>query len=322
MIKMRSRFLAYVDGKSILHKLDPRTKIITLMLLSIIIFHTHLLLSLLSIFILFVAATLVSRVSFRSLFASLRPMMFFIVLVFLLHFLFMSAPVFEDVHVTIELAGGQLQSMGVAPEVSHYIVVEPRPLKPWGNADFSITPSFYSFITGLGVAMRFILLLLFASLMSATTKQSAIIQGIERLIRPLPLKWANMTSYDLALMVLLTIRFIPLLASTGAQIRDSANARAFQMKKHPFKAIQIIAVGMVNSIVTFADDVSMAMQNRGYTGVGRTSMNELKFKRRDVLFFCGFIFTMAAIIVAIGYLYLTLATGFLAATAPVPLPLL
>jgi len=329
MIKMRSRFLSYVNGKSILHKLDPRTKIITLMILSIIIFHTHLLLSLLSIFIIFIAATLVSRVPFRRLLASLRPMMFFIVLVFLLHFLFMSAPVFEDVHVTIEIAGDQLQAMGDAGRESEagagriyntadYITVEVEPVKPFKNSDFSITPSFYSFITGLGVAMRFILLLLFASLMSATTKQSAIIQGIERLIRPIPLKWAGMTSYDLALMVLLTIRFIPLLASTGAQIKDSANSRAFQMKKHPFKAIQITAVGMVNSIVSFADDVSMAMQNRGYTGVGRTSMNELKFKRRDVLFFCGFIFTMITIIIAVGYLYLTLIIGLLATTAPVP----
>lgn len=309
---MRSQFLAYVDGKSFLHKLDPRTKIIALMLLSILIFNTYHFLSLLSLFILFIAAALISRAPLRKLFASLRPMMFFIVLVFLLHFLFMPAPVFEDVQLTVEIVSDRFHEDGRV----RYFQVEPKPLKPFESVDFSITPSFYSFITGIGVAMRFILLLLFAALMSATTKQSAIVQGIERLVRPLPLKWANMTSHDLALMVFLTIRFIPLLTSTGAQIMDSAHSRAFQMKKHPFRAIQIISVGLVNSVVSFADDVSMAMQNRGYTGTGRTSMNELKFKKRDILFFCCFVFIIATIIVMVGYLYLMAMSGF----APPPVP--
>ena len=309
---MRNSFLAYVDGKSFLHKLDPRTKIITLMLLSIIIFNTYHFMSLLSIFVLFFAAALASRVPLKKLFASLRPMLFFIVLVFLLHFLFTATPVFEDLYVTIEIVGEQLHYGDGA-----YAGFEPRPIQPFPNVSFSIAPSFYSFVTGIGVAMRFVLLILFASLMSATTKQSSIIQGIERLVRPLPLKWVGMTSHDLALMVFLTIRFIPLLASTGAQIKDSARSRAFEIKKHPFRGIQIIAVGMVNSVVSFADDVSMAMQNRGYTGVGRTSMNEMKFKKRDAVFFGSFIFIMLAIIVTVGFLYLT-AVSFVSGPVIVP----
>ncbi|MCL2863898.1 MAG: energy-coupling factor transporter transmembrane protein EcfT, partial [Methanimicrococcus sp.] len=109
----------------------------------------------------------------------------------------------------------------------------------------------------------------------------------------------------------------PLLASTGSQITDSARSRAFRMRKHPIKSIQIISVGLVNSIVSFADDVSMAMQNRGYTGVGWTSMNELKFKKRDALFFCVFIFIIGAIVAAVGHQYAMMASGFAAMASSV-----
>ena len=164
----------------------------------------------------------------------------------------------------------------------------------------SIYPSMYSFVTGLGVALKFTLLILFASLMAATTKQSALIHGIEKMVHPIPLKWADMTSHDLALMIFLTIRFIPLLISTSSQIRDSTRSRAFNPSKNPFKTIRIMAIGLVNSIIDFADDVSKAMQARGYTGIGRTSMNELKFRINDAVFFIVFILLMGSIIITVG----------------------
>jgi energy-coupling factor transporter transmembrane protein EcfT len=68
----------------------------------------------------------------------------------------------------------------------------------------------------------------------------------------------------------------------------------------------IVSTAMVNSIINFADDVSRAMLNRGYTGVGRTSMNELKFRKRDGLFFCSFAVVMFSIIMIVGWIQFTL----------------
>jgi Cobalt transport protein. len=106
-------------------------------------------------------------------------------------------------------------------------------------------------------------------------------------------------------MIFLTIRFIPLLISLSSQINHSASSRAFEIKRHPLKGIRIISLGLINSVVSFSNDVSMAMVNRGYTGVGKTSLNELNFQMRDVLFFVSFLMILLSIIIFIGFLYLT-----------------
>ncbi len=392
---MHKQFLAYVDGKSFLHKLDPRTKIITLMILSIIIFNTNRTWSLISLLLLFIAVAVIARVSIKKLVLSLKPMLFFIGIVFLLHFIFAPAPVFSDVTLSVKLMDDQISHLDerflfvskeynpdtqvyrlqyyegypvkfeIVDETGQLIMIEPPPdsldadvenahfefghirieripfdqipaeklqqfsveavpaeydpakrvylgeptvyrINVAPETSFSIYPSTYSFITGLGVALKFVLLILFASLMAATTKQSALVQGIERLIRPIPLKWANMSSHDLALMVFLTIRFIPLLTSTSSQIKASSKSRAFNPAKSPFRAIKIISTALINSIINFADDVSRAMLNRGYTGVGKTSMNELKFRKRDGVFFGSFILVMLSIIMFVGWLQLSI----------------
>jgi ABC-type cobalt transport system, permease component CbiQ and related transporters len=182
---MYKQFLTYVDGNSFLHKLDPRTKIITLIILGITIFYTFHLISLFSLFALFFAAAAIAQIPLKKLFLSVRPMLFFIGIVFLLHFLFTSDPIFEDVYITAEI----IDSIYLYGDDSEYILIQPHIIRAFPGAYFSIMPGFYSFITGIGVALKFILLILFASLMSATTKQSAIIQGIEKLIRPIPLKF-------------------------------------------------------------------------------------------------------------------------------------
>ncbi|WNY23651.1 Energy-coupling factor transporter transmembrane protein EcfT [Methanimicrococcus hongohii] len=403
---MYKQFLPYVDGKSFLHKLDPRTKIITLMILSIIIFNIHRLWSLISILLLFVVVAAIARIPLKKLVVSVRPMLFFIILVFLLQFIFAPAAVFSDATLSVKIMDDRINEFdkqyvireydsenqiyrlqyfgGVhdpssdvilqGGEVDYFIVIKPPPdnssvqagdsesgepnahfeighlriervpldqipeeklrefsvevipaepdphkrinldhpvvyqIKVAPETSFSIYPSMYSFITGLGVALKFVLLILFASLMAATTKQSALVQGIERLVRPIPLKWANITSHDLALMIFLTIRFIPLLISTSAQIKVSTTSRAFRPSKHPMRAIKIISTSLVNSIINFADDVSRAMLNRGYTGVGKTSMNELKFGKRDGVFFCSFVVVMLFIIISVGWLQLSIGT--------------
>ena len=288
---MNKQFLSYVSGNSFLHQLDPRTKIITLMILSIIIFNISRMWSLLFVLLLLVVVASIARVSVKKLALSARPLLPFIVIIFLLHFIFSPAIVFSDVPLSI-LDNGVAYQINITSDIS-----------------FLINPSLYSFITGFGVALKFFLLILFASLMAATTRQSALIQGIERLVRPLPLKWVNLTSHDLALMIFLTIRFIPLLITTAAQIRVSAVSRAFRPARHPLRTIKILSTTMVNSILHFTDDVSRAMLSRGYTGVGKTSMNELKFRKRDGIFFCSFAAVMFSIIVAVDRLQLLIGSG-------------
>ncbi|MDR2945086.1 MAG: energy-coupling factor transporter transmembrane protein EcfT [Methanosarcinales archaeon] len=381
---MHKQFLVYVDGKSFLHKLDPRTKIAALMALGLVIFNTNSMWSLISFLFLFLFAASVVRVSLKKLFLSVKPMAFFIAIIFLLHFIFMPAPVFLDAAISVKLIDDQIyhfndrlntseiyvsyhfvpnsefffpsdadSSEGLndpylifveGPPVpadseaqnAHFLIghfrIERLPpdqlpeerfrelsielgsiesetddlvyLKPTvyqinvaPEKSFLIYPSPFSFIAGICAALKFVLLILFASLMAATTKQSALIQGIERFVRPIPLKWAGITSYDLALMAFLTIRFIPLLTFTASQIKAASQSRAFRPSKNTFRSVKIISTALIHSILRFADDVSRAMLNRGYTGVGKTSMNELKFRKRDAIFFCLFFILLFIIMI-------------------------
>ena len=297
---MYKQFLPYVDGNSFLHKLDPRTKIITLVILGITIFNTVSIISLLSLIVLFFTTAFIAHIPLKKLFLSLRPMMFFIGVVFLFNFLSVPERIPADVYMTIELVR---MNYLTASNPETIVLVKPYIINLLPGVSSSISPSSYSFMKGIGLAMQFALLILFASLMSATTKQSAIIQGIERLLRPIPLKWTKLTSHDLALMMFLTIRFIPMLISLSSQIKDSASSRAFEVKKHPLKGIRMISLGLINSIISFSNDVSMAMISRGYTGYERTFLNELKFKIDDAVFFVSFFFVLFGIVIFIGIWY-------------------
>lgn len=398
---MHKQFLPYIDGKSFLHQLDPRTKIVTLMILSLVIFNVHRIWSLFSLLVLFFFVAFIARLSLKKLLFSIKPMFFFILIVFLLHFLFAPVPVFSDVSLSVDMMDHQLKnrnqnviifddehtdfyvlryySAAPAPDtitfydlschrkmpaesefyIGLYAFTLEKPREPnyprfkklsieelseENFQDFSIKSddfgtkifedgsplknplvykisffknqyifinlSVFSFITGIGVALKFILLILFASLLTATTKQSALVQGIEKMIRPLPLRRINMTSHDLAFMVLLTIRFIPLLISVASQLQFSLKARAFNSLKNPFQTVQILSTGLVQSVIRSADNASKAMQNRGYTGIGKTSMNELKFKRKDGIFFVSFFLTLSLIILSVGWIQLSLAASF------------
>ncbi|WNY27484.1 energy-coupling factor transporter transmembrane protein EcfT [Methanolapillus ohkumae] len=302
------KFLTYESGKSLFHKLDPRTKIIALMVISLIIFSQRFFSGLIFISILLLICVFVSRVPFRKLILSVKPMFFFIFLVFLLHFLFTSDPFafhpFYDIRPAELMASGH--NIYVNPDMPLTVSVVAAPVVTFRF----LSPSFYSFFTGLGVALKFLLLILFAALMTATTKESDIIQGIDKLVRPLLPKKTGLTSHDLAVMIFLSIRFIPLLITTGEQITTSASSRGFEIKKHPVRYIRILSAGLVSSIIRFSDDVSFAMENRGYTGTRRTYMNELKMKPKDAVFltifavicFLFFAFAILFFIYSAGYM--------------------
>jgi energy-coupling factor transport system permease protein len=75
---MREPVFSYVPGVSPLHKLDPRTKIIVIMLLGILVFRIENFVGIGALFTLFFTLSLLSRLPMRILFRTVRPMMLFI----------------------------------------------------------------------------------------------------------------------------------------------------------------------------------------------------------------------------------------------------
>ena len=178
--------LSYVPGDSFIHRLDPRTKIIAVMTMSFIVFRTATLpeLGVLAAFFVFVAA--ISRVGMRLHLKAVRPLVIFFGFIFLMQ-LFLTP-------------GRALFSAG------------------------PIHPTFEGLVQGTLVTTRFVLLILFASILTTTTRPTMITGGIERMLRPLPLGRLGITSFELATMMSLSIRFIPTILENARQIRNAQMA--------------------------------------------------------------------------------------------------
>jgi energy-coupling factor transporter transmembrane protein EcfT len=256
------------------------------------------------ILVLFVGIVTYCRISLKRCYFAVRPLLFFIGMIFLLQFLFTPTPIFSDVAGMIDYIRDHFPyEFGGSFDVIFDVIFDSSKtynLLPWNF--LSLSPNIYSFVSGIGLALKFLLLILFSSLMILTTKQSGLIQGIEKIVQPLPWKWVNLTPSDVALMALLMIQFIPLLLAASFQIMDSARSRAFVFSKHPIKGIRLITLGLIRSVMNYSDVVSMAMKNRGYTGVGRTHLRELKIQKRDIVFFGCFLFVISFVYAIAVYL--------------------
>jgi energy-coupling factor transport system permease protein len=148
-----------------------------------------------------------------------------------------------------------------------------------------ISLSYEGLLLGSIITLRFIFLLLFAALLTATTSASRITTGIERLLRPLPLRYMGISSHDLAMMMSLSIYFVPLLYDNFRSLKEAQFSRGLNIKKTPVKAIFSLSVPLVNSSLRRVEEVALAMESRCYTSLGRTSIHVMEVKKLDYLFF-------------------------------------
>lgn len=234
---------SYVPGISPLHKLDPRTKIVVVMLLGILVFRIENFAGIVALFMLFFSLTLLSRLPMRILFRAVRPMVLFITFIFFT----------------------QLFFSGGSPFASFWI----------------LKPSMEGMENGLNFAARFILLLLFAALLTASTDPSSITCGIEKMLRPLPLRWLGVSSFELATMMNISIAFLPLLFERVERTKAAQAARGMDFMRNPFRSVPALAIPLLWGVIRDAEELALAMESRGYQGKHRTSIHELSMQRRD-----------------------------------------
>jgi len=234
---------SYVPGISPLHKLDPRTKIVVVMLLGILVFRIENIAGIVALFMLFFALALLSRLPMRILFRAVRPMVLFITFIFFT----------------------QLFFSGGSPFASFWI----------------LKPSMEGMENGLSFAARFILLLLFAALLTASTDPSSITCGVEKMLRPLPLRWLGISSFELATMMNISIAFLPLLFERVERTKAAQAARGMDFMRNPFRSVPALAIPLLRGVIRDAEELALAMESRGYQGKHRTSIHELSMQRRD-----------------------------------------
>ncbi len=241
----------YIPRDSLVHHLDPRTKIIAVTLLMVVIFLVpdfggYLLLSGFLLGVL-----LLAQIPLRFVGRGLRPALFLLAFTVVLNLFFSG------------IQGG-------------------TPLLQLGP----LLVTRESLARSLFIAYRLIALIVVTSLMTFTTSPVALTDGLERLMRPF--RRIGVPAHELAMMMTIALRFIPTLLEETEKIMKAQMARGADFRRGSIikraRAVIPILVPLFVSAFRRADELALAMEARCYRGgEGRTQMKELRYGRADLV---------------------------------------
>lgn len=236
----------YYPTGSIIHRLDPRTKLfITFsLILGLFIINKFFAYGIIIAFIL--GAILISKIPIKYMTKGLRPLMFIIIFTFIIN-MFMTS-------------GEIIYSMGPLNITREGL----------GQAVF--------------MALRLILLVIGTSLLTLTTTPIRLTDGIEYILNPF--KKIGVPAHELAMMMTIALRFIPTLLEETDKIMKAQIARGADFESGNIlsraKSLVPLLVPLFISAFRRADDLAMAMEARCYRGgENRTRMKELKMTYKD-----------------------------------------
>ncbi len=246
----------FFPGESFLHRLDPRSKIIFIILYIIFIFSIKNIAAYLVVALFIFLCVKISKIPFKFMVKGLKPIAFFIFLTAVLNlFLTPGRIAFELGFIKITYEGLEL---------------------------------------AIFMVLRLMFLILGTSLLTLTTSPISLTDGLEQLISPL--KKIGVPSHEIAMMMTIALRFIPTLLEETDKIIKAQTARGADFESGNIirraKAIIPILIPLFMSAFRRADELSVAMECRCYQGGdGRTKLKVLRFKKCDLiglLFICIF----------------------------------
>lgn len=257
----------YIPGNSFVHRLDPRTKITIIFIFVIIVFFANNFLSYAVLTAFALVSMLTTKIPVRYVLKGLMPVWFLIVFTFLLHII-----VTKEGTVVLEIINFKIYSKGL--------------------------------IQGIAISMRFFLLILVTSLLTLTTTPMEITDAIEDMLQPL--KKVKFPVHELALMMSISLRFIPTLMQETDKISKAQASRGVDFRTGPIKerikAIVPLLIPLFVSAFKRAEELAMAMEARGYRGSeGRTKFRELKIEKRDIYIYLLFALVLIALFATRSY---------------------
>ncbi|WP_312084967.1 energy-coupling factor transporter transmembrane protein EcfT [Exiguobacterium sp.] len=134
------------------------------------------------------------------------------------------------------------------------------------------------------VSLRFFYLVSITTLVTLTTSPIELTDAIELLLKPF--KVVRVPTHEIALMLSISLRFLPTLAEETEKIMKAQQARGVDLSAGPIKerlrAIIPLLIPLFISAFKRAEDLATAMEARGYRGgEGRTRLRESKWTMRD-----------------------------------------
>lgn len=159
--------------------------------------------------------------------------------------------------------------------------------------------------SGIFMGIRLIFLIVGSSLMTFTTTPNHLTDGLERLLGPF--KKLHMPVHEISMMMSIALRFIPILLEETDKIMKAQSARGADFESGGLikkaKSLVPLLVPLFVSAFRRANDLAMAMEARCYRGgEGRTKMKPLKYKKRDFVAYGGIAIYLFALFVITKYL--------------------
>lgn len=252
----------YFPGTTILHRLDPRAKLLLTVLYIVALFLAKNALGYALLAAALVAAILISKVGFKAVFRGMKPVFFIVIFTAILNLLYTAG------------AGEPLLSFGIFRIY-------------WEGVRSAIF-----------MVLRIMLLISCTFLLTYTTSPILLTDGLEKLLGPL--KKLRVPVHELSMMMSIALRFIPTLIEETDKIMSAQKARGADFDTgnlfQKARALVPLLVPLFISAFRRADELAIAMECRCYHGgEGRTRLRQLIFVRRDYLALAGSIFMVAAV---------------------------
>ena len=237
----------YYPVDSVLHKLDPRTKIILTFLYIISLFISKNFIGYFLTFLVLMVIIRLSHVPVKFMLRGLKAIFIIIIFTVVINVFFTPGATvlvsFLGINVTLE-----------------------------------------GIINALFMGSRLILLIVGSSLLTLTTSPISMTDGIEFLLKPL--ERIKVPAHEIAMMMTIALRFIPILLEETDKIMKAQMARGADFETGGIlkkaKSLIPLLVPLFISAFRRADDLALAMEARCYRGgEGRTRMNKLSYNRND-----------------------------------------
>ena len=252
----------FFPGNSVVHRMDPRTKLLFLVVYIAALFTASNWFSYGAVFVFLTFVILISRIPLKAIVRGMKPLVFILVFTGILNIFF---------------------TAGETVLVSFWKI--------------KITQE--GIIRAVFMMARILMLITGTFLLTYTTSPIALTDGLEALLKPL--KVIKFPVHELSMMMCIALRFIPTLIEETDKIMSAQKARGADFETgNLFKrvgALIPILVPLFISAFRRADELATAMECRCYQGgEGRTKMKLLRFHRCDIWAFLAGVLLLGAII--------------------------
>ena len=252
----------FFPGKSFIHRLDPRTKLVMLIVYIVALFVAGNWISYGVMLAFLVGCIAISRIPLKSIVRGMKPMVMILIFTAVLN-IFMTKG---------DIVWFQWRFIRITQE---------------------------GVVRAVFMAVRILMLVTGTFLLTYTTSPIALTDGLESLLSPL--KKIKLPVHELAMMMCIALRFIPTLIEETDKIMSAQKARGADFETgniiQRVKALVPILVPLFISAFRRADELATAMECRCYHGgEGRTKMKILRYSRLDFEAYAVGVVLLAAVI--------------------------